>query len=74
MAGVAGGGALLVDPEDVDSIREAVRLLVADGELRRALVERGFENMRRYQPAAVAASYASVYHELAGMNPSTEPS
>jgi|694.fasta_scaffold09109_17 glycosyltransferase involved in cell wall biosynthesis len=74
MAGVAGGGALLVDPEDVDSIREALQKLVADGELRCALVERGFENMRRYQPAAVAASYASVYHELAGMNPSTEPS
>jgi glycosyltransferase involved in cell wall biosynthesis len=74
MAGVAGGGALLVDPEDVNSIREAVQKLLADGELRRALVERGFENMQSYQSAAVAASYASVYRELAGMNPASEPS
>ena len=65
MPEAAGDGALLVDPEDVASIRAAVERVMADSSLRLSLVERGFQNVRRFQPAAVAAAYEAIYRELA---------
>lgn len=64
MAQVAGVGACLVDPEDVDEIREAILRIVRDSEYRAALVQAGFENVRAYSPEAIAGQYASVYEEL----------
>jgi glycosyltransferase involved in cell wall biosynthesis len=64
MPEAAGDGALFVDPEDVASIRAAVERVMADSGLRLSLVERGFQNVRRFQPAAVAAAYEAIYREL----------
>jgi glycosyltransferase involved in cell wall biosynthesis len=65
MIEVAGDAALFVDPEDVASIRAAVMQVLADPGLRQALVQRGFDNVRRFQPATVAAQYHAIYRELA---------
>jgi len=64
MVEVAGDAALLVDPENVASIRAAVELLMNDPELRRTLRERGLENVRRYQSEVIAAKYEAIYREL----------
>jgi len=45
---VAGDAALLVDPTDVDAIAEAMRRLATDDALRAELVQRGFENVKRF--------------------------
>jgi glycosyltransferase involved in cell wall biosynthesis len=45
---VAGDAALLVDPTDVEAIAEAMRRLAADDALRAELVQRGFENVKRF--------------------------
>lgn len=59
---VAGMGALLVDPYDVCSIRDAVqRVLEHDLE---ALVERGFENVQRFRSESTATGYLTVYKEV----------
>ena len=65
MPEVAGAGALFVEPENVGSIREAVEQVMARADLRRDLVARGFDNVRRFQPGAVAAGYEAIYRELA---------
>jgi len=64
MPEVAAEAALLVDPMDVRSIREAIVRLCDDASLRRQLVERGLENARRFTPERVAGQYYSLYQEL----------
>ena len=63
MAEAAGEGALLVDPRDVKSIRDAVLGLCANGAMRENLVESGYRNLTRYRPQSVAAAYAEIYDE-----------
>jgi glycosyltransferase involved in cell wall biosynthesis len=62
---VSGGAACLVDPFDVSSIRTGVERVLASSDYRADLVRRGFENVKRYRVAAVAAEYADLYEELA---------
>lgn len=65
MSEVAGEGAVFVDPESVESIRRGFSRLLADKDLRAALIEKGFANVRRFAPDAVAAEFAGVYRRLA---------
>ena len=65
MADVAGGAALLVDPEDTAAIRAAVMRLIAEPELRARLVAAGRANLDRFAPAAIAAHYAALYRRVA---------
>ena len=58
---VAGEGALLVDPLDVDSIRQGFERLLSDQAYREVLIEKGQHNVRRYQPNAIALQYAEYY-------------
>ena len=58
---VAGGAALLVDPENVESIHEGIRRLISDPTLRDSLVERGFTNTGRFSARNVAKQYADLY-------------
>ncbi len=55
MPEVAGeGGALLVDPHDVESIAAGLARLWDDADLRRQLIARGHENLRRFSWARSA--------------------
>ena len=65
MAEVSGGAAVLVDPQDVASIRAGVQRVLGDDQLAAELVTRGRANVQRFSPAAVAAQYAAIYRELA---------
>ncbi|MGE9294334.1 MAG: glycosyltransferase family 4 protein [Puniceicoccales bacterium] len=64
MREVAAGAALLVDPEDVSSIRTGIEQLLNDEQLRTRLIEAGLENARQYQPTQVAAAYESLYRQI----------
>jgi glycosyltransferase involved in cell wall biosynthesis len=64
MPEVAGDAACLVDPYDVESIRQGIRRIIADAAYRSELVERGYHNARRYSPEPIAALYAEIYREL----------
>lgn len=67
MAEVAGGGACLVDPFDVQSIRDGFLRVLNDPANRAALVERGFVNVEKCQAPAIAARYAALYREVAAI-------
>lgn len=69
MPEVAGDAALLVNPEDVGAIRAAVVRILGEPALRDALVARGWENVKRFRPAAVADRYEAIYRELEGRQP-----
>ena len=64
MREVAGQGALLVDPFDVQGIRSGLLRLLNDAGLREELVAAGFRNFRQYSASSVALQYAAVYHEV----------
>jgi glycosyltransferase involved in cell wall biosynthesis len=64
MQDVAGPGCCLVDPENVEEMREAVLHVVNDQTYRAALVQSGTENVRHYSPEFIASCYASVYEEM----------
>jgi len=67
MRGVAGqNGALLVNPQSVDSIREGFLALMRDDLLRARLIAAGRANCRRFTLEGVAADYLDLYRGLDG--------
>lgn len=69
MPEVAGGAACLVDPFDPKSIREGILRVINDESYRQALVEKGFENVRRFDPVRIAAQFADLYRLVAQESP-----
>ncbi len=65
MPEVAGNAACLVDPFDVSSIREGILRVISDSSYRNELVERGFENAKRFDAHSIALQYFSVYERVA---------
>lgn len=45
---VAGEGALFVEPKNIEKIAEAVYKVISDGELRKGLIENGFQNIKKF--------------------------
>ncbi|HTI11055.1 MAG TPA: glycosyltransferase family 1 protein [Puia sp.] len=64
MKEVAGGAACLVDPYDIDSIRQGILAVIQKEEYRRQLVEEGFRNAGRYDAAEIARQYQACYQQL----------
>jgi glycosyltransferase involved in cell wall biosynthesis len=62
MRSVAGqGGALLVNPESVDAIREGFQALIGNGILRDRLVTAGMNNCRQYTLERIVSRYRALY-------------
>lgn len=71
MPEVAGEGACLVDPYDVDSIRRGLRRVIDDTDYRQSLISAGFDNVKRFAPESVARQYENLYREVVAFgNPS----
>ncbi len=64
MTEVAGDAACLVNPFDVNSIRTGILRIIEDREYRQDLVNRGFENVKRFSPLIIASQYAELYEEI----------
>lgn len=64
MKEVAGDGALFVDPFDAESIREGVRSIISNEQLRTSLIENGRHNVKRFMPEAIAARYIDLYRRM----------
>lgn len=73
MPSVAGDSACLVDPFSEAAIRAGVDRVLDDATYRDALIARGFVNVRRFAPAAIAEQYARLYREVARVNASPVP-
>lgn len=66
MPEVAGSGACLVDPFDVDCIRAGIQRVIDDQQYRAYLVEKGFENVKRFRAEVVAKQYEGLYELVIG--------
>ncbi len=62
---VAGGAAILVDPEDADEIAAAVAGVLEDEALRRGLRERGYERSMCFSSDAVLPRLLEIYRRAA---------
>ena len=60
---VAGDAALLVDPNDVEAIANAMLQLSQDEALRRKLIAAGYENLKRFSWEKAARETLSVLEE-----------
>lgn len=65
---VAGEGALLVDPFDVNEIRKAIEKIIENKEHIRRIREKGFENIKRFNKSEYIEKYVKVYKELTYKN------
>ena len=63
---LVGDAGLLVDPERVDAIAEAVAALLADGDRARALGQRALERSRRFSWEETARRTLDLYRAAAG--------
>jgi glycosyltransferase involved in cell wall biosynthesis len=61
---IYGSGAVLVDPLDIQAIREAVLQVIESPELRSGLIEKGFENIKRFNSSHIAGQYAALYNKV----------
>jgi glycosyltransferase involved in cell wall biosynthesis len=59
---VAGPAALLVNPRSPEAVAHALSRVLADGDLRRALIERGGQRVRQFPGTALALGIASALH------------
>ena len=64
MPEVAGGAALLVNPEDIESIANSIQSLHTDSLLRLKLIELGLNNAKLYSWSRVASETYNVYKKV----------
>ena len=64
MPEVAGEGALLVNPFEVDEIHNGILEIINNDRLRNQLIDAGFENVKRFQPEQIAKQYLDLYKTL----------
>lgn len=64
MPDVAGNAACLVNPYEIDSIREGVLRVIKDDRYRESLVINGLSNVLRFSPTVIAGQYFKLYEEM----------
>lgn len=64
MKEIAQNSACLVNPNDVNSIREAVIKICNNEAYRNQLIIDGLENVKRFQPDHIAKQYIELYKEI----------
>jgi glycosyltransferase involved in cell wall biosynthesis len=64
MPDVAGEGACLADPLSISDIKDAIQRVLHNDNYRNALIYKGLENTKRFNPATVARQYAQLYEKI----------
>jgi glycosyltransferase involved in cell wall biosynthesis len=64
MPEVAGDSAILVNPYSVSEIKNALFLLKLNKNVRNDLINKGFHNLKRYDPKKIAGMYQNIYDEI----------
>lgn len=64
MPEVAANAAVLVDPENVQEIRNAILLVIKDENFRNQLIINGFENVKRFSPENIGQQYSNLYDRI----------
>lgn len=61
---IAGNGALLVNPMDVNDIKNGFTQLINNSKLRDELISKGLENVKRFEPKKIANQYQELYNRI----------
>lgn len=61
---IADNGALLVNPLDVNDIKNGFNQLINNSKLRDELISKGLENVKRFQPEIIANQYWQLYDSI----------
>lgn len=61
---VAGDAAYFVDPTSVESIRNGFLQLLVDANLRQSLVEKGYENVKRFDVNNIRNQWINLYNSI----------
>lgn len=61
MPEVGGDAALYVNPHNNEEIKDKILELMTNSELRQSLIEKGFENVKRFDEDTIAQQYESLY-------------
>jgi glycosyltransferase involved in cell wall biosynthesis len=64
MPEVAGDGALLVDPYNIEEIKNGIVKIISNETYRNNLIEKGRENAIRFGVDTITAQYAKLYQEI----------
>jgi len=66
MVDVAGEGAFLVDPYEVNSIKEVIVNALSDDDKRENILMKASENIKKYTINRIAHQYLDLYNQLSG--------
>lgn len=61
---ISGGAIEYVDPLSIDSIRKAYLHVINDQEHRDLLIQKGLENVKRFEATVIAKQYNDIYRQL----------
>lgn len=61
---VANDAALMVNPLDIQAIRNGVLKLINNDDYRNQLIENGFENAKRFEVKTIAGQYLELYKDV----------
>jgi glycosyltransferase involved in cell wall biosynthesis len=64
MRDVAAGGAMLINPTSIASIRNGLIKLIDEPLLREEMVNNGFEVVKDYAPSAISQKYEQLWEQL----------
>ena len=61
---VAGDAALFVNPTDINDMRNGFMALFEDAELRHSLVDKGYENVKRFAVDNILKQWEALYNSI----------
>ncbi len=64
MAGIVANAALKVNPFNIEDIKNAIKAIINDEELRNKLIKNGLENVKKYRPEHIAMQYYNLYQKI----------
>lgn len=68
MPEIANDSALLVNPYDIEAIKEGITQLITNEGLRNNLIVKGVENVKRFEPKNIATKYKELYKNILSSN------
>jgi len=64
MPEVGGNASIYVDPLNIEEIRNKIIILIEDDILRQDLIEKGFENIKRFDADIISSQYDELYKDI----------
>lgn len=61
MNSVAGGGAVLINPYEVESIKNGIYRIIKDASYRETIIQEGRKNAKRYAVSTILDNYLNIY-------------